>query len=97
MKAPGIIISDKARDLKSIQMVIHTKAISLMARPMAKAFTTGSMAKSTTDNGRKALKMDTACGKESMETAIWVNGSKAKLTGMEYIFRKTATDTKDPG
>jgi hypothetical protein len=55
-------------------MEIHMREIFSMVKHMEKVFIIGLMVKSTMENGKKVLRMDTVCGEVYSEIAIWDNG-----------------------
>jgi len=91
------MIRETKKDMSVIVMAIHMKVIFRKEKLMARESITGQMAKSMMENGARELRMAMACGKEYLETAIWVNGLTQKLMDMEYINGKMEIDLRAAG
>jgi len=64
---------------------------------MEKARITGPMERYLKENGSMARKKGTACGKDSMETAMSANGKTIRLTDMAFTRGRTETSMRGNG
>lgn len=78
-------------------MAIHISDSLSLVRLMAKVFTPGRMAKSTTENGIKESNRATAFGRVSKMILILASGPLRKRMATECIIGRMATDTKVSG
>ena len=83
--------------LKGIRIIIAIMEASIVAKPMAKEFTPGSMVKFTMANGTQVSNTATVSGKALMEIPILENGKNQRRRAMGFTRGKMGISMKVSG
>ncbi len=97
MKADGRTTSALVKAMSVIPTTTNTKVISKKAKPTARVFTVGPMARYTTASGVVELKKAMVCGKVFSEILTLASGRTAKPMGTGCISGKTEIDMRASG
>lgn len=93
-KVTGKTINAQEEDTKNTKTALSIKAILIETSLMAKASTSGAMAKYMRGSGKLALNTDMESGKAPKMIRMLGNGISRKLVGMESIYGLTVISMK---